>query len=95
VLLVLAIAVGFSEELVARGYLIPRLERLLRSTWASVLVSAAVFGLLHWRSGVLTVCHAFLGGIVYGIAFAWTRRLWPVAIAHAMYDFSAMLYGAG
>jgi membrane protease YdiL (CAAX protease family) len=94
-LLVLAIAIGFSEELLLRGYLIPRLERLLRSTWASVLVSAAVFGLLHWRSGVLTVCHAFLGGIVYGIAFAWTRRLWPVAIAHAMYDFSAMLYGAG
>jgi membrane protease YdiL (CAAX protease family) len=90
-LLILAIIVGFSEELVVRSYLIPRLERLLHSTWASVLVSAAVFGLLHWRSGILSVCSAFFGGIVYGIAFVWTRRFWPVAIAHAMYDFSAFL----
>jgi membrane protease YdiL (CAAX protease family) len=93
-LLVLAIVVGFSEELVVRGYLIPRLERLLQSTWASVLTSAAVFGLLHWGSGVLSMCNAFLGGIVYGIAFVWTRRLWPVAIAHSMYDFSTLLYHA-
>jgi membrane protease YdiL (CAAX protease family) len=93
-LLVLAISTGFSEELIVRGYLIPRLERLLHSTWASVLVSAAIFGLLHWQRGAITICHAFCGGIVYGIAFAWTRRLWPVAIAHAMYDFSAFLYHA-
>jgi hypothetical protein len=72
--------------------LIPRLERLLRSTWASVLVSAAVFWLLYWGNGILSMCHAFLGGIVYGIAFAWTRRLWPVAIAHAAHDFP-LFYG--
>jgi membrane protease YdiL (CAAX protease family) len=94
-LLVLAFVVGFSEELVLRSYLIPRLERLLHSTWASVLVSAAVFGLLHWKSGILNVCHAFLAGIVYGVAFAWTRRIWPVAVAHAAYDFSAFLSHAG
>ena len=41
------------------------------------------------------MCHAFLAGIVYGIAFAWSRRFWPVAIAHAMYDFSAFLSHAG
>jgi membrane protease YdiL (CAAX protease family) len=94
-LFVLAFVVGFSEELVMRSYLIPRLERLLHSTWASVLVGATVFGLLHWKSGILNVCHAFIAGIVYGIAFVWTRRLWPVAIAHAMYDFSAFLSDAG
>jgi membrane protease YdiL (CAAX protease family) len=90
-LLLLAISVGFSEELIARGYLIPRLERLLESTWASVIASAGVFGLLHWRSGVLSMCSAFLGGIVYGIAFAWSRRIWPVAIAHAAHDLSVFL----
>jgi membrane protease YdiL (CAAX protease family) len=94
-LLVLAISVGFSEELFARGYLIPRLERLLESTWASVIASAGVFGLLHWRSGILSMCSAFLGGIVYGIAFAWSRRIWPVAIAHAAHDFSVFLSHAG
>lgn len=90
-LLLLAISVAFSEELIARGYLIPRLERLLESTWASVITSAGLFGILHWRSGILSMCSAFLGGIVYGIAFAWSRRIWPVAIAHAAHDFSAFL----
>jgi membrane protease YdiL (CAAX protease family) len=90
-LLVLAISIGFSEELIARGYLIPRLERLLESTWASVIASAIVFGLFHWRSGILSMSQAFLIGIVYGIAFAWSRRIWPVAIAHAAHDFSVFV----
>ena len=90
-LLLLAISTGFSEELFARGYLIPRLERLLASTWASVIASAGVFGILHWQRGILSMCDAFLFGIVYGIAFAWSRRIWPVVIAHAAYDFSVFL----
>jgi membrane protease YdiL (CAAX protease family) len=69
-LLVLAISVGFSEELFARAYLIPRLERLLESTWASVIASAVVFGILHWQRGILSMCSGFFFGIVYGIAFA-------------------------
>jgi membrane protease YdiL (CAAX protease family) len=94
-LLALAISVGFSEDLIARAYLIPRLERLLASTWASVVVSAGVFGALHWQRGNLSMCNAFLMGIVYGIAFVWTRRIWPVAIAHAAFDFSVFLFHAG
>jgi membrane protease YdiL (CAAX protease family) len=77
-----------------RGYLFTRLEQLLRSTWAAVLLSAAVFGLMHWFGGPFNVCDAFLAGIVYGIAFAWTRTLWPVVIAHALYDFSVFLHRA-
>jgi membrane protease YdiL (CAAX protease family) len=94
-LLVIASSVGFSEELIARGYLIPRLERLLESSWASVIASAGVFAVLHWHQGILSMCDAFIFGIVYGIAFVWTRRLWPVVIAHAAYDLSAFLYHAG
>ena len=90
-LLVLASSVGFSEELITRGYLIPRLERLLKSTWASVIASAGFFGVTHWHQGILSMFNAFLFGIVTGIAFAWSRRIWPVAIAHAGFDFSLFL----
>jgi membrane protease YdiL (CAAX protease family) len=94
-LLLLAIAVGFSEEFVFRAYVLPRLEQLLRSMPVAVLVSAAIFGLIHWQRGIVSMFSAFVMGIVYGIAFVWTRRLWPVAIAHAAHDFSAFLYHAG
>jgi membrane protease YdiL (CAAX protease family) len=90
-LLLLAICVGFAEEIVARGYLIPRLERLLRSSWAAVLGSAILFGLFHWYRGIVSMWSAFIIGLIYGIAFAWTRRLWPVVIAHSVTDFAAFL----
>jgi membrane protease YdiL (CAAX protease family) len=90
--LVLALCVGFAEELSMRGYLIPRLERVLHSRRWALLVSAAFFGFVHLQAGILTVWHAFLSGIVYGIVFMWTRRLWPIAYAHALNDFAAFLF---
>jgi membrane protease YdiL (CAAX protease family) len=91
-LLLVSISIALSEELLFRGYLIPSLERLLGSAWLSVLVSAAIFGAAHWSQESIIVWYAFLGGLVYGISFVWTRRLWPTVIAHATADFAAMLY---
>jgi len=93
-LLVLSIVIGFTEELLMRGYFFTRLEQLLRSTWAGVLLSSVFFGLMHWYAGPLSVCNAFLIGLVYGTAFAWTRSLWPVVIAHAATDLSLFLHRA-
>jgi membrane protease YdiL (CAAX protease family) len=85
-LVALMVLVGFSEELLGRGYLIPRLEQLLHSTSSSVVVSAVIFAIFHVSAGVFSVWGAFLTGIVYGSVFAITRRLWPVAIAHSLVD---------
>jgi membrane protease YdiL (CAAX protease family) len=93
-LLVLSIVIGFTEELLMRGYFFTRLEQLLRSTWAAVLLSSAIFGLMHWYGGPFTMCHAFLAGLVYAISFAWSRTLWPVVVAHAAYDFSVLMHRA-
>ncbi|HVT28327.1 MAG TPA: CPBP family glutamic-type intramembrane protease [Lacipirellulaceae bacterium] len=93
-LLALAVSIGLKEELIARAYLIPRLERLLGSTFGSVVVSAVVFALLHWFRGAIIMWNAFLIGLIYGTAFVWTRRLWPVVIAHALTDFAVLLHCA-
>src|SRR6185295_14718186 len=50
-ILLLSISTGIVEELLARGYLIPRLEQLFRSCWLSVLISSLVFGIFHLRGG--------------------------------------------
>jgi membrane protease YdiL (CAAX protease family) len=93
-LVALAASVGLAEELVMRAYLITRFERLLRSTWVAVVLSAIIFGMFHSYQGLFGVWHAFLSGVVYGVAFAWSRRLWPIAIAHAVFDLSSFLYSA-
>ena len=69
-LLSLAVAIGFSEELVARGYLIPRLERLFHGTTSAVLASAVLFSLFHAYRGIFSMCSALIVGVIFGTAFA-------------------------
>jgi membrane protease YdiL (CAAX protease family) len=92
IFLVLHIFVSaFYEELLMRGYLIPRFEHLLRSTWVSLSLTALLFGGFHMDQGMGGVVSATLAGLVYGGAFCWFRRLWPVAAAHAVYNLTVML----
>ncbi|MGO8744617.1 MAG: type II CAAX prenyl endopeptidase Rce1 family protein [Thermoguttaceae bacterium] len=88
-LLVGCIAVGFAEELVMRGYLIPRLEHLLRSTWLAVLVTSALFASCHVYQGVAPAIGIFASALVYAVSFCLLRRLWPLCVAHALVDFTA------
>ncbi|MBL8672917.1 MAG: CPBP family intramembrane metalloprotease [Alphaproteobacteria bacterium] len=64
------ILVAISEELVcrqlARTYLLP----LLKTEWATALVAAVVFGLMHWGTGIGIVVVATIMGLV----FWWTWR---------------------
>jgi membrane protease YdiL (CAAX protease family) len=66
-----------------RGYLIARLERLLRSTWLPVLISSVLFGSCHLYQGVQRAIAVFAVGLVYAVWFCFLRRLWPLCMAHA------------
>jgi membrane protease YdiL (CAAX protease family) len=78
---------GFAEELVMRGYLIPRLERLLRSTWLAVIITSILFGSYHLYQGIMPAAMTVVTGLVYALAFCMCRRLWPLCLAHAMHNF--------
>jgi membrane protease YdiL (CAAX protease family) len=86
-----AVNIGFTEELAMRGYLIPRLEKLLVSTTLSIGISSALFASYHLYQGVGPMLQIFVIGLVFGITFVLTRRLWPVVIAHAIMDVVAGL----
>ena len=89
--IVTMICVAVSEELVMRGYLIPRLKQLLRWTWCSVLVSAVIFAAFHWFQGVRGVWGSFVIGVVFGVVFVYARRIWPLVITHALLNIMVML----
>ncbi|HVR74152.1 MAG TPA: type II CAAX endopeptidase family protein, partial [Planctomycetota bacterium] len=74
---------AFSEEILMRAYLLPRLERLLRSSGEAVFLGALLFALGHVYQGFEGAFLAGLFGLVYGVIFLVTRRLWPLALAHA------------
>lgn len=85
------ICVAFSEELIMRGYLIPRFEQLLRSTWCSVLLSAVIFASLHTYQGVGGVWDSFMTGVLFGVVFVYARRIWPLVVTHSLINIVVML----
>jgi len=46
-LALMMVLAGFTEEFLFRGFLQTRLERLVRSRWVAVIVTASLFGLYH------------------------------------------------
>jgi len=89
------VANGFSEEVVMRAYLLTRLERLLGSTTWALIVTTILFAGYHAYQGGAGVVFAVVFGLVYGGIFCWSRRIWPLVIAHAIADFEFMSPGRG
>jgi membrane protease YdiL (CAAX protease family) len=83
--------VGFAEELVCRAYLITRFEQLLRSRVWAVLLTAALFAAYHAYQGGVGVSYTAAFGVAYGVAFLAMRRIWPLAIGHALYNIRVEL----
>jgi membrane protease YdiL (CAAX protease family) len=79
-------ASAFSEELVTRVYLITRFEYLLRSRGSAVVLSAVLFATYHGYQGVVGLVDTMAFGLVYGVAFLLFRRVWPLAIGHALFN---------
>ena len=95
------ILTGISEETIFRGITLQSL--LPKGEMTAVMVSAAVFSILHFNNliqaktsatfeGVLaTVLYAFLLGIGLGAYRIRTRTIWPDVAFHAIADFPAFL----
>lgn len=54
-----------------------------RSEWLSLLVAALTFGSYHIYQGIDGVILITTMGLLHGVFFRLTRRLWPLIIAHA------------
>ena len=77
-----------AEETIMRGYLMKRLHTLTGSLAATLLVPAALFAAYHAYGGLGHVVCTFFIGIVYGIVFRLTQRLWPLILAHTAYNIA-------
>ncbi|WP_345844500.1 CPBP family intramembrane glutamic endopeptidase [Shewanella algae] len=79
-----------AEEVLFRGalqqYLVKRGGALLGVTLASVL-----FGLAHLAGGWTLVLFAALAGVLYGLVFQLSGRLWLAALCHFCLNFCHLL----
>ena len=77
---------GLAEEIVMRGYFIERLEYLLGSTTNAIIISSIMFASYHIYQGSIGAFNIFIFGVIYGIIYCKYRKIWPLAVAHALHN---------
>ncbi|MTD28191.1 CPBP family intramembrane glutamic endopeptidase [Erwinia sorbitola] len=82
--------VCLAEEALFRGYIQQRLSLLLGDKQA-LLIASLLFGLVHFSGGVLLVLFATLAGLIYGLAWLWSGRLWVAALVHFAFNMLHLL----
>jgi len=89
--LVIAGTAGITEEVVVRGYAQTRLEQLKVPTPVILLLPTALWGVLHLYQGASAALTIFCLGMLYAWYFYRTRRLWPIIIAHGLFDLTQLV----
>jgi membrane protease YdiL (CAAX protease family) len=85
---VLCIIVGFSEELIFRGYMQSQGIALLRSVPISVILTALIFGAAHGYQGARGIFLIGIYGALFGIITLIRKNLFPGIVAHSWHDFA-------
>jgi membrane protease YdiL (CAAX protease family) len=101
VLLANMLLVGFSEELMFRGFLYSGLRDRL-SLWPAALITSLAFGLVHVLNVGVTghlrlallqsASAAMLGLLLLGLRLR-MGSLWPAILVHALWNFGLLLLG--
>jgi len=95
VLFMVIVGAGFGEELLFRSFLFLRLEaglgRGVGARAAIVLLTTAVFAAAHLPDqGRVGAEQAAVVGLAFGTIYVLTRQIWPLMIAHAAFDVTAV-----
>jgi membrane protease YdiL (CAAX protease family) len=90
-LVLVAFANGWAEEVIVVGYLLTRLGQLgLHPRWA-LLCSSVLRGGYHLYQGFGAGLGNLAMGVVFGYVWQRTGRLWPLVIAHGLIDTVAFV----
>jgi membrane protease YdiL (CAAX protease family) len=87
----IAVTAGVTEEIVVRGYAQTRLEQLRASTATILVLPTALWAALHVYQGLGSAMTIFGLGLLYAWYFQRTRRLWPLILAHVLFDMAQLV----
>jgi len=90
-LVVVAFANGFAEEVIVVGYLLTRLRQLRLPAPVALACSALLRGAYHLYQGFGAGLGNLAMGLVFGYAWQRTGRLWPLILAHGLIDTVAFV----
>ncbi|MGV0743206.1 CPBP family intramembrane glutamic endopeptidase [Mycolicibacterium sp. XJ870] len=91
VLLGVAFANGWAEEIIIVAFLLTRLRQLDVSPGRALVISSLLRGAYHLYQGYSAGLGNIVMGLVFGYVWQRTGRLWPLIIAHALIDAVAFV----
>ncbi|HWL94255.1 MAG TPA: type II CAAX endopeptidase family protein [Phycisphaerae bacterium] len=77
---------GFHEELLFRGFALPRLCVILRSRFLGVIACSIIFGLVHGYQGAVSIYQTAMLSVVFCGLVLLSRSLWPAVLVHAAFN---------
>ena len=97
------ILIGFTEEIIFRGFLLQGLENLMKFKYAT-LIQSVLFLLIHfpgWYKNSIFVSPVIIGNILFIFVFAliqgWllkkTNSLWSCILIHTINNFITIVFG--
>lgn len=89
------IVLALGEEIVFRGLIQARLNRLV-PTWIAIGLTSILFAVMHISTGstmvvILDLLSVFLDSVLFGIIFARTQNIYTSTIAHVLANSVAIL----
>lgn len=82
----LVLIIGPAEEIFWRGFVQRRFSKRY-GVIAGFLMATALYALVHiWSMNFMLLAAAAICGGFWGLLFAFTGRLWPCIISHAIWD---------
>ena len=91
VLLAVAFANGWAEEVVVVAFLMTRLRQLGMTPAVVLIASSLLRGAYHLYQGFGAGVGNVVMGLVFGYAWRRTGRLWPLIVAHGIIDSVAFV----
>lgn len=86
----LAVAAGFCEEVIYRGFMITYLRELFGddplATAGVLIIPAVSFGLGHFYQGGKATVKIILMAVLFGFFYLRTETLWPLMLLHTAID---------
>jgi membrane protease YdiL (CAAX protease family) len=79
------------EEVFVVGYVIKALEGRYGATFA-IGVSVLIRLLYHTYQGAMAVAFIFPMGVLFAVAYWRRRALWPLILAHGLFDFIGLMW---
>ncbi len=88
--LIYLISVSVAEEILFRGYIYEKINKINKSEWSAIFISSFIFGIFHvFGSDVFQIISAIIMGMFICICKLKIKNctLLSLILAHAMYDF--------